>query len=281
VFEKKNAISDTLFAALVWSAAAFIVACACWMAISVLTGASNHLSWAFVSTMPENAGRSGGIVSIIASTMIILVISLVAAVPLGLGTAIWLNEFALKRVRIASIMHLSLDILAGVPSIVFGLFGSALFCNFLGLGFSMLAGGLTLACMVLPIFTRAVEQGLSKVPHEWRVGAAALGLSKSAALRHILLPAITPAINAGMTLGIGRAMAETAALVFTSGYVDRMPGSIMDSGRSLSVHIYDLAMNVTGGDQAAYSTALVLMVLLVAIQGISSIIFDRFLKKRY
>jgi phosphate transport system permease protein len=121
--------------------------------------------------------------------------------------------------------------------------------------------------MVLPILVRTTEAGLRMVSTDWRHGAAALGLSRGAALRHILLPAATPAIMAGLMLGIGRAVAETAALIFTSGYVDRVPSSLFDSGRALSVHIYDMAMNVAGGDSSAYASALVLIALLVLINS--------------
>ena len=134
--------------------------------------------------------------------------------------------------------------------------------------------------MVLPILIRSIETGLVSLPSDWRQGAAVLGLTKFAALKHILLPAAAPAIVAGLMLGIGRATAETAALIFTSGYVDRMPGSIMDSGRALAVHIYDLSMNVSGGDKAAYASALTLMALLIVINLLAQALSDRFLARR-
>ncbi|MCC6206777.1 MAG: ABC transporter permease subunit, partial [Gammaproteobacteria bacterium] len=177
-------------------------------------------------------------------------------------------------------VRLSLDVLAGVPSIVFGLFGNAFFSVFLGMGFSILSGGLTLACMILPIFIRTSEAGIAVVNDDWRHGAAALGMTRAAALWHILLPAAAPAITAGLLLGIGRATAETAALIFTSGYVDRMPESLADSGRALAVHIYDLSMNVTGGDGAAYASALVLVALIVTINTGALAVSDRWLTRR-
>lgn len=175
---------------------------------------------------------------------------------------------------------LSLDILAGVPSIVFGLFGNAFFCVWLGLGFSILSGGLTLACMVLPILIRTAESGLRTVPNDWRLGAAALGISKASALVNVLIPAAAPALVAGLMIGIGRAMAETAALIFTSGYVDRMPTSLLDSGRAISVHIYDLTMNVAGGDRSAYASALALIALLILINGAALWLAESTLKRR-
>ena len=169
---------------------------------------------------------------------------------------------------------------SGVPSIVFGLFGNAFFCKTLGLGFSILSGGLTLACMVLPILIRSTEEGFRAVPTGYRLSAAALGLSRTTTLFHLLLPAAVPGLLVGLVLGMGRAIAETAALIFTSGYVDRMPESLLDSGRALSIHIFDLSMNVSGGDANAYASALVLIVLLLAINGTASWLAEHWLHRR-
>ena len=212
-------------------------------------------------------GVQGGIGSILVSTVMILAVCLGVALPLGLGTAILLTETGATQgdARLARIVRRSLDVLAGVPSIVFGLFGSVLFCEVMGMGFSIKAGGLTLACMVLPIFIRAAEDGLRGVPEAWRHGATALGLSRAAALRRVVLPAALPGLTVAFVLGVGRALAETAALLFTAGTVTRMPESLSDSGRALSVHIYELAMFVNGGEPAAYRSAAVLVVLLLGI----------------
>ncbi|MEK6735209.1 MAG: ABC transporter permease subunit, partial [Pseudomonadota bacterium] len=179
--------------------------------------------------------------------------------------AVLLAEFVSISSRFGIVVRFSLQVLAGVPSIVFGLFGNAFFSIYLGMGFSILSGGLTLACMLLPILVSTAEAGLRAVPQSYRLSAAALGISKTASLIHLLLPAAAPALAAGLLLGIGRAIAETAALIFTSGYVDRMPGSLLDSGRALALHIFDLSMNVPGGDQPAYASALVLVTLLLCI----------------
>ena len=189
------------------------------------------------------------------------------ALPLALGTAVLLSEFAPYRSRMVRVIRLSLDALAGVPSIIFGIFGNAFFCLFLGLGFSIMAGGLTLACMILPVLIRTIEDSFRSIPNAYRLGGAALGFSKTRTIVKILLPLALPGILVGTLLGIGRALAETAALIFTSGYVDRAPGSLFDSGRSLSIHIFDLAMNISGGDPAAYRSAIVLIVLILLING--------------
>lgn len=239
-----------------------------------------YLTWGFIVEDPSRSGRAGGILPIIVSTCLLLMVAMTVAVPSGLAAAILLSEVTRKRNALARCVSMSLDILAGVPSIVYGLFGNAFFSVYLGLGFSILSGGLTLACMVLPIFVRAAESGFISVQEDWRLGAAALGISKWSTLMHILLPAATPAITVGLVLGMGRALAETAALIFTSGYVDRMPDSLLDSGRALSVHIYDLSMNVPGAEHNAYASTLVLILLLLFINGTASWLAEHLLHKR-
>jgi len=264
---------------LIWLAAALVSGVFVWLLADILVHGLSRLSWSFLVEAPRNAGRSGGIGSIIISTGLILLVTMVMAGPLSLATAVLLSEFSQHDSVFRCLVRPSLDVLAGVPSIVFGLFGNAFFCIYLGLGFSILSGGLTLACMVLPVLIRTAEEGLMAVPNDYRMAAAALGMSRSAALVHLLLPAATPAMVAGSMLGIGRAIGETAALIFTSGYVDRMPESLFDSGRSLSVHIYDLSMNVAGGDANAYSSALVLIILLLVINSITLRLAKQWLHK--
>jgi len=200
--------------------------------------------------------------------------------PIGVGTAVLLAEFTSSENLFGRLVRRSLDVLAGVPSIVFGLFGNVLFCVYLGMGFSILSGGLTLACMVLPILIRSTEEGFRSVPDEYRHAAAALGVSRTTSLVHLLFPAAAPGLVVGLVLGVGRAIAETAALIFTSGYVDRMPESLSDSGRSLSIHILDLSMNVPGGDANAYASALVLIAMLLAINATASWVSNRWLHRR-
>lgn len=236
-----------------------------WMLSDLVRGGFAHLSLGFLIEPPRDAGRAGGIGSILVSTLWILLVALVAALPLAWTTAVLLAEYVSITSRFGMLVRYSLQVLAGVPSIVFGLFGNALFSIYLGLGFSILSGGLTLACMLLPILTSTAEAGLRAVPDGYRLSAAALGMTRAAALFHIVLPVAAPTLAAGLLLGIGRAMAETAALLFTSGYVDRMPGSLLDSGRVLALHIFDLSMNVPGGDAPAYASALVLVALLLGI----------------
>ena len=252
---------------LVWGSAVLVTATFCWLLGDIIWHGLSHLSWIFLTAPPENAGRRGGIGPILVSTFLILGVCLAVSLPIGIGTAVLLVEFTSDHSLFGRLTRRSLDVLAGVPSIVFGLFGNAFFCKTLGLGFSILSGGLTLACMVLPILIRSTEEGFRAVPSNYRLSAAALGLSRTTTLFHLLLPPAVPGLLVGLVLGVGRAIAETAALIFTSGYVDRMPESLLDSGRALSIHIFDLSMNVSGGDANAYASALVLIILLLIING--------------
>jgi phosphate transport system permease protein len=270
-------LRDGVIIVAMWAVVALAVGVLAWVVIDLMAVGWKRLSWEFLVTEPRRSGRAGGIAPMLVSTGLILACCLAVVVPVGLGAAVLLAQ---SRSRAADLIRLSLDVLAGAPSIVLGLFGFAFFCKALGLGFSILAGGLTLACMCLPLVVRIAESGIRAVPPEQTAAAAALGLSRLTTLRTLILPAAAPALGAALALGIGRALAETAALIFTSGYVDRTPGSLMDSGRSLTVHIYDLAMNVPGGDASAAATALVLVVVLIIIDLVAGLVLLRWATRR-
>lgn len=229
---------------------------------------------------PVDSGRGGGVFSILVSTTLILLVTLSVAAPIGIATAVLLAEFSRQSDRIAKCVRASLDILVAVPSIVFGLFGNVLFCKKLGLGFSIVSGGLTLACMALPLVIRSTEMSLRSVPNEFRLSGSALAMSRISILYNLILPSAVPGLIAGLILGIGRALAETAALLFTSGYVDRMPESLSDSGRALSVHIFDLSMNVPGGEANAYKSALTLIFLIFLANSAATVITNYWFRKK-
>lgn len=239
-----------------------------------------RLSWTFLTAGVEDAGRSGGIGPLLVSTLWILLCCLALAIPLGTGCALWLSEFVRRGSLPARLVTGGVDLLASVPSIVFGLFGMVFFSQTLGLGFSILSGGLTLACMILPILVRTTLSALEALPADLRPAAAALGLSKTTATARLLLPAALPGIVVGVTLGIGRALSETAALLFTSGYSTRTPESLSDSGRALSVHIYDLALNVANGAPMASSSALVLLALIFVVNAAAVTLAESWLRRR-
>ncbi len=270
--------ADRAAAAVAWAVALGVAGVFGWIIWDLVAGGFGQLSWGFLTGPVSSAGRKGGIGPVLVATGLILSVCIGVSLPLGLGAAIFLSEHGSGTGPFARLVRRSLDVLAGVPSIVFGLFGNVFFCQVLGMGFSILSGGLTLACMVLPIFIRSAEVGLRAVPLEQRHASAALALSRSTTLVKVLLPAALPGLTVGLVLGVGRAAAETAALIFTSGYVARMPESLYDSGRALSIHIYDLSMNVPGGDANAYASALTLVVLLLVINLAASLISSRFLR---
>lgn len=265
---------------LVYATVAVISCVFLWILFDLVRGGVAHLSWGFLTDSPRDAGRAGGIGPILVSTLLIVSVALASALPLAWSTAILLAEFVPTASWPGRVIRFSLQVLASVPSIVFGLFGNAFFSVYLGMGFSILSGGLTLACMLLPILVSTAEAGLRSVPAHYRLSGAALALSRMAVLFQLLLPAALPAWVAGLLLGIGRAAAETAALLFTSGYVDRMPESLLDSGRALALHIFDLSMNVPGGDAPAYASALVLFILLLLINTSALLLAQAWQRKR-
>lgn len=239
-----------------------------WISMDILIQGVANLNVSFLTDLPENAGRSGGIRPVISSTLIILTISLLISFPISFASAIILSGKIWPQNKFHQFVQSSVTILAGVPSIVFGLFGNVFFCQYLGLGYSLLSGGLTLACMILPLSIKLLEEAIRSIPKQLIISARALNLSRRTCTLKVIIPAIAPQMTAAYILSIGRALAETAALLFTSGYVMRDPRSLLDSGRTLSIHIFDLSMNITGGNQNAYQTALILMIFLLAINGI-------------
>lgn len=240
------------------------------LAVAVLAGlagvlvarGAGELSWAFVVELPRDAGRAGGVFPFVVATFGVLGVALAVAGPLGLAAAAYLAELAPRSD--ARWIAGALDALAAVPSVLFGLFGLAFFCETLGLGWSVLSGGLTVAVMILPLFVRLAEEGLRAVPDDLRVAGAALGLPRAALLVRVLLPEAAPSIGAALLLATGRVLAESAALLFTAGAAVRTPDSLLDPGRVLAVHVYLLAVEVPGGEARACATALVLLAVVAA-----------------
>jgi len=265
--------------AIIYFLAAIIVAIFLLPVLEIVIHGYEKISLEFILTNPSESGRTGGIASILISTFLIVSISLSVATPLAFFTAVLLSEYLHQGSKFAISVRVSLDILAGVPSVVFGLFGLAFFCKALGMGYSIKAGGLTLACMILPTLCRSMCAALTSVGDQYRISGAALCMSRVSILFKVTVPVVLPALIAGIILGLTRAIAETALLLFTSGYSDRTPTSIDDSGRSISVHIYQLATNVSGGTDAAYGSAFVLL-LVLAILSVFINIFTNWIQKR-
>ena len=206
----------------------------------------------------------------IINTLIMTVLSLVLAVPLGIFAAIYLVEYAKRGNKFVEIIRLTTETLQGIPSIVYGLFGMLFFVTFCHWGFSILAGAFTLSIMVLPLIMRSTEEALKSVPDSYREGSFGLGAGKLRTVFRIVLPSAVPGILAGVILAVGRIVGETAALIYTAGTLAKMPKNVMSSGRTLAVHMYNLASEGLYMDQA-YATAVILLVLVVVINTLSGI----------
>lgn len=227
-----------------------------------------QIDLAYLTEAPRHSGRAGGVFPILVSTALVLAIAVTVAIPVSLAIAIYVTEFLSASSRLTTLFRTSMLVLASVPSIAFGLFGSTFFAQVLGLGTSLLTGGLTLAVMIIPICAFAFEEVFRLLPVGYRQGAYALGASKARFVFCVMIPVSASEIITVVLLGAGRALAETAALLFTSGYSDRMPHSLLDPGRVLSVHIYDLAMSIPGGDQMAAAASLLLVGLFLMISSV-------------
>jgi phosphate transport system permease protein len=205
------------------------------------------------------------------NTLMMTVLALVFAVPVGIGAAIYLTEYARRGNKLVTPMRLTAETLSGIPSIVYGLFGSLFFVKFLGLGLSLLSGALTLAVMILPLIMRTTEEALIAVPDSYREGSFGLGAGKLRTVFKIVLPGAVPGILSGVILGIGRIVGESAALIFTAGTVAEVANSVFDSSRTLAVHMYALSDEGLHIDQT-YATAVVLLVVVIMINAISGFV---------
>lgn len=207
----------------------------------------------------------------IISTVYMTGLSLLMAVPVGIFSAIYLVEYARRGSRLVKTMRTTTETLQGIPSIVYGLFGYILFVITLGWSYSLIAGAVTLAIMILPLIIRTTEEALMSVPDTYREGSFGLGAGKLYTIFKLILPCAVPGILAGVILAIGRIVGESAALIFTAGTVAQVPGSLFDSARTLSVHMYALLSEGLYTEEA-YATAVVLLLLVICINGISAFI---------
>lgn len=212
------------------------------------------------------------------NTVFITFLTLLIAVPIGIFSAVYLVEYAKKGSKLVKVIRVTTETLAGIPSIVFGLFGFLAFVIALGWGYSMLAGVLTLVMMVLPTIIRTTEEALLAVPNSYREGSFGLGAGKIRTIFKIIVPTAIPGILSGVILAIGRIVGETAALIYTSGTVAETATSLTDSARTLSVHLYCLLSEGLFTNQA-YATAVILLLLVVGINALSNFIAKKLAKK--
>ncbi len=237
-----------------------------------------EISWEFLSTKPKEMGKAGGILPTVVGTVLLPLLAILIALPMGVGTAVYLSEYTREN-RVTKIIRFGTDCLAGIPSIIFGLFGYIFFVTILGMGWSMLSGGLTLAIMILPTIIRTSEEAIRSVPQAYREVSCSLAATNWETVYKVVLPNALPGIMTGVMLGIGRSIGETAAVIFTAGSSLMMPHSLNDSVRTMSVHFYLLAREGISTEKA-YATAAVLVFAVLFVNLTAYWMMNRFIAKR-
>lgn len=241
------------------------------------------INWSFLTEPPRNMMTEGGIYPAIMGTLYLVLGTMAIALPLGVGAAVYLNEYA-GNSRVRRLVHLAIVNLAGVPSVVYGLFGLGFFVVVLGFGRSLIAGSLTLAIMILPVIITTTEEALKSVPNSYREASLALGATKWQTVRNAVLPSATPGIITGTILGIGRAAGETAPILFTVAafYLPSIPKSIFDQAMALPYHLYILVTEVPNvPEETKFGTALVLLTLVVGLNLVAVLIRTRTRRRSY
>jgi len=254
---------DNFIKALIYLAAGLTSATLILIVAYILYRGLGGISLDFLLTMPKGGGAEGGIFSIIVITLWIVGLAVLISTPIGVCAAVYLVEYA-KPGKIVRLIRFATESLSGIPSIIYGLFGMVFFQGFLKLGFSILSGALTVSIMVLPTVIRTTEEALKSVPSNYREGSLALGATKLRTIIMVILPCAVSGILASVILSIGRVVGETAALLLTAGTVQRMPSTVLDSGKTLAVHLYILAKEGISLNKA-FATAAVLIIIVALI----------------
>ena len=270
-------IVQTLMKSVLWAMTGFTLLILVFIIVDISIKGLPQVTLGFLSHEPQDMGRAGGIFSTIVATAYITLLAILLATPFGVGTAIYLTEYT-REGWTTRIIRFGSECLAGVPSIILGLFGFVLFVLKLGLGWSVLSGALTLAVMVLPIIIRTSEEAIKAVPEEYREACYSLGLSQWQTITRIVLPSALPGITTGIMLSVGRSLGETAVLLFTAGAALRTPLSVFDSGRTMAVHFYILAREGLSMPNA-YGTAAVLVISILAINLVAYTMMQRLMKR--
>lgn len=261
---------------LVFIAAAFTIFMLGFLIIYILVKGIPNLSPSLFS--PKYTTDNVLMLPSIINTLIMIGVALAIAVPIGVFSAIYLVEYAKKGNKLVKVIRMMAETLTGIPSIVYGLFGMLFFVSFLNMSYSLLAGILTVAIMVLPTVLRTTEEALMAVPHSFREGSFGLGAGKLRTVFRIVLPSAVPGILSGVILATGRIAGETAALIYTAGTVAELPKNLFSSGRTLAVHMYVLSQEGLHTDQA-FATAVVLLVMVLVINIISARVANRMKKE--
>jgi phosphate transport system permease protein len=270
-------LSQIFMKILLWTFTGFTLFILIFIIVNISIKGLPQVTPTFLLQDPVDMGRAGGIFSTIVATAYVTVLAILLASPLGVGSAIYLTEYT-REGWVTRIIRFGAECLAGVPSIILGLFGFVLFVMKLGFGWSILSGGLTLTIMVLPIIIRTSEEAIKAVPQEYRQVCYSLGLSKWQTITRIVLPSALPGISTGIMLSVGRSLGETAVLLFTAGAALRTPTSLFDSGRTMAVHFYILAREGISMPNA-YGTAAILMVSILLINIVAYSLMQHLMKR--
>ncbi len=277
IYQKRIRPWDNVLKALIYLAAGLAIALLVGIMGYVFVRGLPQISWQFLSTVQSSLKGTFGILGNIVNTLYIIVITLIIAAPIGIGSAIYLNEYA-KPGKLVRTIEFTTEILSGIPSIIFGLFGMVFFGMTLGLGYSVLTGSFTLTLMVLPLITRNTQEALKTVPDSYRSGALGIGATKWYMIRTILLPSAAPGILTGVILSIGRIVGESAALLFTAGSGFQLPknlfGKLFESSGTLTIQLY-LSMQKAKYDQA-FGIAVVLLIIVLGINLLTRFLTNRF-----
>ncbi|MGE5577999.1 MAG: phosphate ABC transporter permease PstA [Syntrophothermus sp.] len=251
-----------------WAAALTTIAVLVVILTHILKQGLGVINLPFLLDAPRRMGREGGIFPTIVSTLYLTAVAIAMVAPVGIGAAVYLVEYTREN-WLTRLIRFGTETLAGIPSIIFGLFGFAFLVIYLGLGWSVLSGGLTLAFMILPTVVRTSEEALKTVPRSYREGSLALGATRWQTIQKVVLPAALPGIITGIILGIGRAVGETAALLLTAGSSLRAPVLLSDPARSMSVHLFVLTTEGLSMERA-YGTATVLILAILIINSLAN-----------
>lgn len=263
--------------AVLWTLTVVTVAILFFIVAFVLRKGVPALSWDFLTRNPVDMGKAGGIFSTIVGTVALTAGAILIATPLGVGTAIFLTEYTWEG-PVTRVIRFGAECLAGIPSIIFGLFGFILFVTKLKFGWSILSGSLTLAFMILPTIIRTSEEAIKSVPPVYRTVSFSLGSTKWQAVTRVVLPSASPGIVTGIVLSVGRSIGETAAVIFTAGSALRLPTSLFSSSRTMSVHFYILAREGISMPNA-YGTAAILVIAILGINILTYYLMNRFIRK--
>ena len=260
-----------------WAMTIITVVILVYIVVFVLRKGLPALSWEFLSKNPVDMGKEGGIFSTMVGTIALTAGAILIATPLGIGTAIYLTEYTWEG-PVTRVIRFGAECLAGIPSIIFGLFGFILFVTKLKFGWSILSGSLTLAFMILPTIIRTSEEAIKSVPQVYRTVSFSLGSTKWQTVTRVVLPSALPGIVTGVILSVGRSIGETAAVIFTAGSALRLPTSLFSSSRTMSVHFYILAREGISMTNA-YGTAAILIIAILGINVLTYYLMNRFIRR--